>query len=547
MKLRRLLLVSSLGLVAGMGTAALTKYDSASSTASPSVAGPGPGGGSPGRPGVQDAVRLAFPGDDGRVARVLSALQIEGHLEGRSELYLAVQEVRAHEFPELVKYVSSTSRADRHFVLRALVQRWFEVDAPAAGAWAAERANESSIASMWAAADPDGVLKAAIEGSVQDPHSIATQALQWRYPDDRRAQYERVRQFPPGPLRDVLKWNVMITWASTDPKAVLAIIEELPEGSRESVLVRALTTLSRQDVDAALEQFAAFLPTMKAGVLGNPTVKAMSREIASKDPRRAMEWLSELPPEFGTPASVHVARAWASQDPAAALDWCIEQGVDITMPEWTGNGRWQPAMLASAMAKAPEETFARLAEMPVGAERDRMLECAFMESLWHTPREKYFQDGERTAWEFYEQLGEEAQITKATLFAQRRVEHAEMKDLHAWVQNFPAGLARENAIKGAIKGAYGRGVAQAEAMVATLPTGPERNAALFGLARSMGSSDPAQAATRALEISNPVIQQDALETIIVPWLTSKPDESRQWLEANPAIPSTLKQQWLQGR
>ena len=146
----------------------------------------------------------------------------------------------------------------------------------------------------------------------------------------------------------------------------------------------------------------------------------------------------------------------------------MENGADPALPEWEDRGSWQPAVLGEAMKRAPEETFARLASMAPGAERDRLLECAFMESLWHTPKEQLFKDEGAMAWAFFQQLPEDGQIAKAFLFGQLRAQQGDLKDLGAWASKFPPGQARANAVTGAAIASYRRNGSEAEALAAAL-------------------------------------------------------------------------------
>ncbi len=544
MTFRSVLLASVLGLVAGAAAGALSSRNIAGAVRQD--VGHAHTNAQRAPAGVDPVLRLAFPSDDGRISRVFSALHQEVRFLRRFELFEALRDLTAEDLPALVKHAESLPRKTGAELLLSLVERWFEVDSNAAKAWVHSSAKDHEVIELWARADPEDAFQTAAGSRERWTFSLLTYALTAMHGNDLAAQAVRVRSLPPGKLRDEATANIMQRWGQQDPVAAYALLDELPQGqarddARESIMMQ----WADRDPEAAIAELTNLLPTMKAGILGNPLVSGVAQRIAAKNPRLALEWLSGIPGEFSSLPIIATARDWADKEPVAALEWCLASGVDLTRPQWTGPSSWQPAVLAAAMKSSPEEIFAMLGALPASADRNRLLECAFMESLWHTPKEKLFDADEEMAWGFFDQLGEEAKIAKAALFGQRRAEHGDLTDLGAWAQNFPPGLARSNALAGAIIGAYPRDAARAEALLASVASGADRDAALRGLAEVMGRGAPADAATRALGISNTVVQQDALEGVIVPWLKSDPEASRAWLQTATTVPAAWKQKWLQ--
>ena len=84
---------------------------------------------------------------------------------------------------------------------------------------------------------------------------------------------------------------------------------------------------------------------------------------------------------------------------------------------------WQPAVLGERGTRSRGNLRAA-PRMPPGAERDRLLECAFMESLWHTPTDQLFADDGAMAWAFFQQLPAEGQIAKAYPSSAKRARSA---------------------------------------------------------------------------------------------------------------------------
>jgi hypothetical protein len=283
---------------------------------------------------------------------------------------------------------------------------------------------------------------------------------------------------------------------------------------------------------------------LKAGVLGNEQVSSILKEIAGKDPRMALDWLSGLPGEFRTSPATGISREWAKKEPLAAIQWCLENGVDPARADWHGLSSWDPSPLGGAMEKAPTEIFEWLSALPAGNDRDRLLETAFMESMWHTPGKQLFGENAAMAWEFYNALPEDSQIARASLFGQKRVEYDRTGDPSAWIQDFPSGAIRQNAIDGAMGALYQRNAASAEKFLAAMAPGPDYDAALGSMSMLMSRKEPAAAAERAMQISNEVLRQETLQAIVVPWLQREAENSQKWLQS-AAVPDAWKTAWKQ--
>lgn len=490
---------------------------------------------------VPDAtVRLAFPGDDGRIARIFSALQQPVRLLQCFELHEALQHLTAEELPALVKHAESSPEKARLDLLGALLERWFELDPSAAQAWARTSSMDWNTIQLWGRADPEGAFRAAAESEEQWDFNLLVASLKGLWGKDVAAQYAKARTLPPGRLRDSVLSHLIVAWAGQDPSAAYASLEELPVGNRrEQARYDVLQQWAAREPAGALAMLGELLPTLKAGAMGNAYVTNTVERMARENPQLALDWLTGIPPEFRTQPAIAAAGQWARKEPIPALEWCLANGVEITRPRYSGQ-TWSPSVLEEALQTAPMETLALLEAMPPGANRDRLFECAFIASL-----QQMEGDGMQGAgWSLYQQLPEEAQILNAIPFGQARAEQGNLEDLGAWVQNFPPGQARSNAVAGAIGAAYFRDPVYGAALLASLTTAADRDAGLRGLVIFVA---PAEAATRALEITDAVVQKHVLGSVIVPWLKHDPAATRKWLDGATAVPSAWKQEWLQGR
>lgn len=489
---------------------------------------------------VPDAtVRLAFPGDDGRIARVFSAFQQPVRLLQRFELREALQDVTAAELPALVKHAASSSEKARFELLEALVERWFELDPSAAQTWARTSSMDWNTIQLWGRADPEGAFRAAAELDGQWASRLLVVSLEGLCGEDTAAQLAKARTLPPGQLRDNVFSQLIIRRAGQDPSAAYASLEELPVGNRrEQARYYVLQQWAGREPAGALAMLGELLPTLKAGAMGNGYVTDAVERIASENPQLVLDWLTGIPPQFRMQPAIAAARQWASKEPIPALEWCLANGVEIARPRYRGPG-WQSPVLEEAMKRAPTETFALLEAMPPGADRDRLFECAFVASL-----QQMEGDGLKGAgWSLFQLLPEEAQILNVTSLGRARAKQGNLEDLGAWVQNFPPGQARSNAVTGAIEAASYRDPVHGTALLASLTTAADRDAGLRGLALFA----PAEAASRALEITDAVRQKEVLTGLIVPWLKHDPAATRKWLDGATAVPAAWKQEWLQRR
>ena len=477
-----------------------------------------------------------------RVVRVFSALQERVELRKKHALFEALQGLTSADMAALVRHVESLSKSASAELLPALIERWFELDPASATEWITAAKPNYQLAVVWAKSDPEGAIRFALASpDWMFADTLIQHAFIKLYATDPAGRFARSQALPAGKLRDEAIYTALSGWAANDPAAAFAAFESHSfEKGRSEVLQILLQSAVSKDPAWTLAKLSELLPTLKTGVLGNDLVRNIANRVAQKDPKQALDWLGGLPGEFRDAVIVPVGKQWAQKEPLAALEWCMANGVDITRAEWNGTDTWQPAMLGVFMEKASAATFATLAALPAGQQRDSLLEAAFMESLWHTPGKDLYADGDAMAWSFYKQLPEDAQTAKAYLFGQKRAVFGDIADVSDWAQGFAPGTARSNAIAGAMFSTQQKSPEKAEAQLAKLTTPADRDAALRGIA----PAQPAPAgADRALTIADPTIRRDTLEKILPKWLKADASASRAWLQrAN--IPEEWRQDWL---
>jgi len=490
-----------------------------------------------------EAVRIAFPGDDGRIARLFSALQQPAWLLRYYEVVEALNEIKPHEISAFVRHLESSRGEAKDELFTTLVERWFELDPAAARDWALTSSMEWSTVTAWGRADPAGAFDAAIQSDQSWAPSLLSAAMRADDEKDMRPHLQKVRSLPPGPPRDRLLAPLIVAFVQKDPAAAYAAVEELSTPSaRDQARYDVLRQWAREDPAGVLPVLEQMLLTRELGAMGHAYVTEVAQHAGRVNPGLVLRWLENLPSAARVPAGIAVAGDWATKEPIPAVEWCMANGIEITRPRYLGSRGegWQPPVLELAMRTAPQETLALLNTLPQGADRDRLLECAFVASLKEVKGDHLAGPG----WSLYRQLPEEAQIENARVLGIVRARQGEPHEFSDWLQNFPAGAARSNAVTGALADAALRDSVYGKTLLGSLTTPADRDAGLRGM---IPFTPPAAAAPLALEISDPQMRKDALEGVVTAWLKKEPAAARDWIDGATAVPTSWKQEWLRNR
>jgi hypothetical protein len=429
-------------------------------------------------------------------------------------------------------------------VMKALVERWFELDPKAAKVWVRGQHDQYEYFEGWARANPESALSEGLAAKDLWASTLASAALN-AMSGDVAEKLKKAREIPPGELRDSVLGGMIATLAKQNPAAALEALADISStGARESTREAVLRQWAKQDPEGALAKMDEIIPTLKAGAFGSPLVTQIAEQVAAKDPLLVLEWLKGIPKEFGTFPSIAAARQWAEKEPIPALNWCLKNGVDPARVRAEGVNQWQGGVLAEAMTRAARETIELVEALPPGPERQRLLECTFKESLWHTPLDQLFDGENPLALRLFNQLPPDAQAASAEHFGQKRGEKG-LTDLNAWANIFQPGSGRTDAIASAVQASFQRDAAQVDELVATATLGADRDAALRGLAQAMSYGQPKAAAVRAMQISDPSTRLGTLDSVVSNWLNSDPISTRAWLSEVSIVPAGWRNKWLQ--
>jgi hypothetical protein len=371
---------------------------------------------------------------------------------------------------------------------------------------------------------------------------MVVQALLQLAGDDNRARIAKLKTFPDNELRSLALQVTLSNWAKTEPAAAYASLGELAPGARhDDAQIVIFLNWAQSDPGAALHAIDAILPTLEAGVLGNSMISVVAERAVRKNPRQALDWISGLPVEFKMIPAMISARTVAQTEPIAALDWCLENRIDIAREPWVTLSRSSICVLAEALSANPAAVAGWLENLPAGGNRDSLMERGLQNSLWAVSADQRFEK-EAVCMRLFRQLSEEAQLHSAGDLGKKRGEQG-LGDLNEWAQTFSSGQVRANAVAGAMMGVYKQG-AQVDALLGGVSAGPDRDAALRGLATAMGAVEPANAAIRALAIGDNELRHETLSAVMGEWLKRDPEASRVWLSKDALIPATWKAGWV---
>lgn len=510
-----------------------------------------PPGSSASRPASADATIANIISEaDPRLSRLLTAVKERGRLRQRHEFYEALRDASGNEIIELIARAEKLPPFYRRPLLAALIERWLELDPAAARAWITSRPSGPEILQAWARVDPSSALEDAFSGKsprlwAPDLIQIAIEALAG---PNLRDQVTRLSQFPPGDLRDSALARRIEAWAETKPDAAFQFANALPPGtlrerSREQVLIK----WAAQDPAEAIAHVKPIIPELTAGIVGHRLLTTMADTIAQKDPKAAVEFAGDLPPEFRNNPVIAAGREWAKIDPIAALEWASGLGVDVTRGMRTGVGGWSGAVLKEAMLNHPEETVGWVEAFPPGVERDRLVERALHERLDNLPSSALFNDKNEPIMRLFAQLPLESQQHEAAPIAQSLAMRPDFTDLNTLLSQFEDETTRNRAMAGAFIGLNRTTDQNAqrvyEAFTSNLPPGlaPDTVTSAFLMAKK--ERNPDLALEQATTIRDPVILRSTMNSIMTDWMSSNPSNAQRWLNNSKTMPADFVAKW----
>jgi len=392
------------------------------------------------------------------ISTILSALKEKEPLFRAHRLHELLSSLNSKELGGLFeRTLQIKDRTQRETILGPLIARWEALD-PLAAETAVQPFVERlksgkridwggadrSILEAWALARPELVLAAIGHTPNGNWDWLAGIALDATTQGGPAKKLEILSAMPATSLRGSLCEQALRELGKKDSAAAeahLNLLTDVPQ--RERLQCAIIAGLAERDPAAALARVPDIAAEFGSGARSVQLVSEAFSKAAAKDPRAALAAAVGLPEELKLAASGAALVGWMEKSPREALDWARKNGFDLTNARASvsfgenGDSSWRPAM-ATAFDKDREGTLAWLREQPATPERDAML----ADGIW------------------------------SGSFEQRMAIYAELT---------PEGGA-EN-IGRVISGGYkGSDVDAAEKFVQSLPAGPERIAAVEGLA-----------------------------------------------------------------
>ena len=110
----------------------------------------------------------------------------------------------------------------------------------------------------------------------------------------------------------------------------------------------------------------------------------------------------------------------------------------------------------------------------------------------------------------------------------------------AWVKDLSPGPARAIAVEQLAYREAGSAPERLDALAAAWPAGPDRDAAMRGVASQVSQNDPAHALDYARRVSDLVTRESVLSNVARNWLDRDAASARTWLAGTTEISAESK-------
>lgn len=158
-----------------------------------------------------------------------------------------------------------------------------------------------------------------------------------------------------------LKMGLISGLGKVDAAAALNMVMSFPEDERRNLI----GVLTNQQMKLGVEQAAQWAAGLADEKLRSQALTSISREMARENPAKAAEWIAAHSGEEGMSDAVGgVAREWADKDPKSALAWVM------TLPAGEAQTEAMGDTFRSWSRKDPEASSQYLNSMAAGPAKD---------------------------------------------------------------------------------------------------------------------------------------------------------------------------------
>jgi hypothetical protein len=340
-------------------------------------------------------------------------------------------------------------------------------------------------------------------------------------------------------------------WVQENPERAARYIGELPGAAGWVMADYLVNRWTLKDPAATLEWALAHPGTHGSG---HDTGRILG-VLASRDPLAAVARWSRVTLEMQRSWAPHLAASWASQDPVAATAWAREQ---------QERGLGTVALLSSASQWAQADPLAAAAFIRgVLPSIPDLADQLALVRIWVTAEPASAMDSLRgfVSQENHDALyaeilpaGAQADPAAAASALARILDPGlrqrvasrigarwgaqNPEEAVGWARSATPGTEQESAVRSVYEGWAG---ADPDAAIASLPRldSQLRDQARVGLVQALMNPSPARAADLSLQVSDPRLQSQLLESTFQRWMSSAPEAATTWLDA-AAIPESLR-------
>ena len=360
----------------------------------------------------------------------------------------------------------------------------------------------------------------------------------------------------PDPLKRIERLMAYVNKLSPDemPDALVALQESAPDWDPHMKMAVGLllTRWASADSDAAF----AYVEQMKNKDQARDATFSILRALASQDPQRALEWMSNKGSDMakngwmGHMLAGTIATEWVRRDPDAALAWAN------SLPENQRHGALGGA-LETIAASDPNEAARRLLELDAGDAREKA--AGSIANLWakRAPQEArewamtlegddresamsralggWASTEPAEAAAFINDIPAEERTDSQIREVGRRWSEQEPSQAAEWLVNQPDTKGRTDAIGHAVWHWTNDDPAGAADWLLQQPQGEFRDNGVGALAKATFDDDPASAVTWAATIDNDRQREGAIERGVREWAKREPAEARSWVQENSTV------------
>jgi len=357
----------------------------------------------------------------------------------------------------------------------------------------------------------------------------------------------------PDPLNRVQRLMSYVNGLSPKemPEALIALQDSAPQWDPHMKMAVGLllTRWATADADAAFSH----VEKMKNKDHARDATFSILRALASQDPQRALEWMSDKGNDMakggwmGHALAGTIASEWVRQDPDAALAWAN------SLPKNQRQGALGGA-LETIAASNPVEAAQRLLELDPGEEREKA--AGNIANLWakRAPQEAMewamTLEGEdresamsralggwaslepEQAASFLNEIPAEERTDSQVREVGRRWASQEPSKAAEWLTNQPESRGRTEAVGYALWHWTNEDPGGAADWILEQPSGDFRDNGIASIAKATFEEDPSSAVTWAATIDNDKQREGAIERGVREWAKREPEVAREWVQQN---------------